>query len=182
MNTSTQRPFKNYGRIDVKPFKEILEKYDFDWDENDFRQKKYKTHEETKTIPIIFDESMSLGKATKTKHYELFKEQILKIESHLKDVLEEDGFIFRAILVNLPKGKVIPPHVDKGESLSVPRRIHIPIKTNTGCFFTVGETTKNLKEGEIWEIDNANRKHSVHNDGQEDRIHLIIDFLDKENL
>jgi quercetin dioxygenase-like cupin family protein len=174
-----QRAFKNYGRIYVTPFKKILSDFNFDWDEFDFRQKKFDTHKETKSIPIIFDESFSLDKSTKTKHYEIFKEEILKIEDYLKVAIEEEGFIFRAILVNLPKGKSIPPHKDQGESLSVPRRIHIPIITNPNCFFTVSDVTKNMKEGEIWEIDNAGQLHSVENKGEEDRIHLIVDFLKK---
>ena len=36
-----------------------------------------------------------------------------------------------------------------------------------------------MKEGEIWEINNNEKKHSVENDGTEDRIHLLIDFLPK---
>jgi quercetin dioxygenase-like cupin family protein len=177
-----QRAFKNYGKINIEPFKKILSEYEFDWSEFDFRQNRGHTHKETKCIPILFDESFSIEKKTATKHYELFKEQILKIENHLREIIEEDGQIFRAILVNLPKGKSIPPHIDSGESLVVPRRIHIAIQTNQNCFFTVGDLVKNLKEGEIWEIDNAGKMHSVSNEGDHDRIHLIVDFLNNEYL
>jgi quercetin dioxygenase-like cupin family protein len=48
--------------------------------------------------------------------------------------------------------------------------------TNKDILFTVGNTTKNLKEGEIWEINNQNL-HSVQNNSKEERIHLIIDYL-----
>jgi hypothetical protein len=34
-----------------------------------------------------------------------------------------------------------------------------------------------MKEGEIWEINNNEKEHSVENNGNEDRIHLLIDFL-----
>ena len=33
-----------------------------------------------------------------------------------------------------------------------------------------------MKEGEIWEIDNAYKMHCVNNDGDTDRIHLLIDY------
>ena len=93
--------------------------------------------------------------------------------------IDEDGYIFRAILVLLPKGKSIPKHIDTGESLTIPRRIHIAVQTNPNCFFNVGDVTKNLKEGEIWEIDNSGQRHAVSNEGDTDRIHLIVDFLKK---
>lgn len=174
-----KRSFKNYGLLDVSNFKKIIAESNLDWDEFDFRQKRGNTHKETKCIPIIFDESFSLSKFTKTKNFPLFEAELKKIEEHLIKTIDENGYIFRAILVNLPKHKSIPKHIDSGESLIVPRRIHIPIITNKQCLFSVGEVTKQLKEGEIWEIDNSGQKHSVENNGDEDRIHLIVDFLKK---
>jgi quercetin dioxygenase-like cupin family protein len=172
------RAFKNYGIIDVSQIKKILNNENFDWDEFNFRQNRgKKTHQETKSIPIIFDESFSIKVYNEREHYNKFKDELKKIENHIREILDEDGYIFRALLVNLPKKKSIPKHKDTGESLVVPRRIHIPIQTNENCFFTVGEIKKNLKEGEIWEIDNAGQLHSVENNGDEDRIHLIVDFL-----
>lgn len=169
------RNFKNYGLIDVSNFKQIIKESNLDWNEFDFRQKKFDVHKETKTIPILFDEEFNIRKK-ETKNYVLFKSELDKLELHLKNILEEDGRIFRAILVNLPSKKEIPKHKDKGKSLRVPRRIHIPIYTNKECSFTVGEVTKHMKQGEIWEIDNAGREHSVSNMGEEDRIHLIVDW------
>jgi hypothetical protein len=171
--------FKRYGKIDVSNFKKILQDANLDWDKWQFRQKRHTTHSQTKAIPIIFDESFSINKFTLTENYPIFKEEILKLEKHLLAEIKEDGYIFRAIIVNLPAHKSIPPHVDSGESLEVPRRIHIPIITNPDCYFTVGEISKQMKEGEIWEINNDKKKHSVVNDGDTDRIHLIVDFLKK---
>jgi quercetin dioxygenase-like cupin family protein len=172
--------FRKFGKIDVSGFKKILQEADLDWDKFDFRQKRGETHKETKCIPIIFDESFSLSKFTLTENYPIFKEEILKLEKYLLESINEDGYIFRAILVNLPAGKSIPPHKDSGTSLIVPRRIHIAVDTNEDCFFTVGKITKNMKEGEIWEINNDKRRHSVENNGATDRIHLIVDFLKKK--
>lgn len=175
-----RRSFKNFGIIDVAGFKKIISENNFDWDEFNFRQQRGQmVHKETKSIPIIFDESFSLQKFTKTKYYHLFENEINKLETHLLNTIQEDGYIFRALLVNLPAHKEIKPHIDTGASLVIPRRIHIPITTNQDCYFTVGDTKKNLKEGEIWEIDNDGRRHSVSNGGDTDRIHLIVDFLKK---
>jgi hypothetical protein len=173
--------FKSYGYFDVSNFKKIIEENNFDWDEFDFRQKKFKVHKETKTIPIIFDEEFSINKYTQTKYYPLFEKEILLLQEYLNNKLEQDGKIFRAILVNLPAKSEIKKHIDKGKSLSLPRRIHIAINTNEECFFTVGNIAKNLKEGEIWEINNDGRRHGVANDGDTDRIHLIADWIQNIN-
>ena len=82
--------------------------------------------------------------------------------------------------VKLFKKTEIPTHVDwANETLKVARRIHIPIITNPDCIFIVGDDSINLKEGEIWEVNNDKKKHSVHNNGDEDRVHLLIDWMEK---
>ena len=35
---------------------------------------------------------------------------------------------------------------------------------------------KYLKEGEVWEINNVKKLHSVSNKGNSDRIHLLLDW------
>jgi hypothetical protein len=85
----------------------------------------------------------------------------------------------RALLVKLTAGESIRPHVDiVGFSLVICRRIHIPIQTNKDCFFTVGDDKRNLKLGELWEINNDKQRHSVDNFGETDRIHLIVDWIE----
>jgi hypothetical protein len=46
--------------------------------------------------------------------------------------------------------------------------------------FTVGGEGRNLKEGEIWEIKNTEKIHSVYNKGFYDRIHLIVDWKNEK--
>lgn len=171
-----KRSFRNYGFFNVKNFKDIIEEQNFDWDEFDFRQKTFDVHKETKTIPLIFDDKLDTEKADKTKYYALFEKELKKYEEHLRRNLKEpNGHIYRAILVNLPSKKSVLPHKDVGVIFE-PRRIHLVVQTNPKCLFSVGETTKNLKEGEVWEIDNDNQKHGVINEGDTDRIHLIVDW------
>jgi len=54
--------------------------------------------------------------------------------------------------------------------------VHIPITTNDKVVFTVDGEKKNMQVGEFWEIDNS-QDHSVENQGNEDRIHLIVDWM-----
>lgn len=175
-----QDTFKNYGYFDVSEIIKILNSNELDWDEFTHRQKSYREHTQTKTIPILFQTDFTSYKLAPTKHYDLFKEQLSKLEEILNKNIQKEGHIFRALLVNLiSKGK-IPKHVDNGVTLKIPKRIHIPIITNEKCFFSVGDEIKNLNPGEIWEINNGLKPHSVSNDGDEDRIHLIIDWKPNE--
>jgi hypothetical protein len=174
--------FINHGKIDVENILKIIEVNNLDWDEFTDRQKKYNTvHRHTKTIPIIFDKSFNFDsfKIIPTNHYSLFQEEISKIETIIKFNTKENGKIMRALLVNLPSGKLIPFHIDSGFTLASCRRIHIPIQTNKNCFFTVGNDKRNLKLGELWEINNDKIQHSVENLGETDRIHLIVDWVEQ---
>lgn len=171
--------FLFHGKVDVTPILEIIKKNNLDWDEFIERQLKYVVHSSTKTIPIIFDKNFNFNefKIHVTNLYSLFEVELSKLEDIIKKNINEDGKILRAILVNLPSKKSIPTHVDTGQTLIHCRRIHIPIQTNENCFFTVGDDKKNLKVGELWEINNDKKKHSVDNFGDCDRIHLIIDWV-----
>ena len=67
-----KRSFKNYGFFNISEFRKIIEEQSFDWDEFDFRQKKFEVHKDTQSIPLIFDEKLDIEKAEKTKYYVLF--------------------------------------------------------------------------------------------------------------
>lgn len=171
-----KRSFKNYGFFNVSEIKKIIEEQNFDWDEFDFRQKTFDVHKETKSIPLVFDDKLDIEKAEKTKYYPLFEKELDKFQSHLRTILKEpEGHFYRAVLVKLPSGKCVKTHRDVGVIFE-PRRIHLVIQTNSECLFSVGDRVKNLKEGEVWEIDNDNQRHGVVNDGDTDRIHLIVDW------
>jgi quercetin dioxygenase-like cupin family protein len=86
------------------------------------------------------------------------------------------GYFIRANLVRLKSGGEIAAHTDGNFSLVHSHRIHLPIITNDEVWFAVGSETVNLKEGELYEINNR-RVHSVKNVGSEDRVHLIMDYV-----
>jgi len=48
--------------------------------------------------------------------------------------------------------------------------------TNDAVWFSVGSETINMREGQLYEINNR-RLHSVENKGSDDRVHLILDFV-----
>ena len=172
--------FNFVGLVDVVSLKNnVIQLSDKIWEEHQFRQKAAKTHQKTKTIELMWDlDSLnSLEKGRITKNF-----QLLDIPSFLKKIKNiyelkfGSGEFVRVLIVKLEKKSKIAPHVDSGIGLIMARRTHIPIITNTNVIFIVGGEEKNMKEGEIWEIDNQS-VHSVENNSDIDRIHLIIDYL-----
>lgn len=101
------------------------------------------------------------------------------LKNHFNNFFENYEII-RAVLVNLPAGKDIPKHLDAGDSLMYAHRCHIPIITNNDVLFTVDNETIVMKQGEIYEINNS-KLHSVNNNGNTDRYHLIVDIEENYN-
>ena len=91
------------------------------------------------------------------------------------------GDIVRIIITKLKAKKQIDPHIDSGIGLELSKRVHIPIITNKNVFFYVGSEEKNMKRGEMWEINNQ-KLHYVKNESGEDRVHLIVDYFPQSGL
>lgn len=121
------------------------------------------------TIPLIFPHKLKQI-SNEYRHFEIFKEHLLAIEHSVSLTAK------RAILVKLPAGNSINKHKDTGDFLNKNKRIHIPVITNSLCSFVVDEEEMVIPEGELWEINNTGKYHSVHNRGEIDRIHLIVDM------
>ena len=80
-----------------------------------------------------------------------------------------------ARLLNLKAGAVIKQHRDAELSFeNGEARLHIPVFTNNQVEFFVDDEPVNMKAGECWYI-NANLPHRVANNGESDRIHLVVD-------
>lgn len=174
--------FLFYGNYDVSKIQRILEKSNLDWTKFQNRQRACTDMKNTQTIPIIFDKRFMNTNYNPiyTENYELFKVELKSISEIILEKTNGNGYLLRAILVKLFKNSEIPEHVDTvNETFKYSRRIHIPIKTNPDCVFNVGDESINMKEGEIWEMNNDKLKHSVINNGDKDRIHLIIDWCEK---
>lgn len=75
---------------------------------------------------------------------------------------------------------------DSGLNINNLSRLHFPIRTNSKVKFGVWEPTGNKKEvnmkvGECWVLD-TRKPHTVINEGDEDRIHLVVDVKTNEKL
>lgn len=144
-----------------------------EWGKFTFRQKTIVGHKQTQTIPLMFDYRKKTEEVLH-ENYKLFLPYLESISLMLES-LDFPSRVKRANIVKLFSHSEISAHTDRGEFLSKTRRLHIPISTNEGCIFIVDGKKQHMAEGEIWEINNTDKIHSVHNDGNTDRIHLIID-------
>lgn len=151
----------------------ILSLSNADWKEFTYRQNNIVGHKKTKTIPLLYDYQKG-NRAIRHSKYDMFEEHLNQISKYLLS-LGEPSKIKRANIVLLEAKSSIGNHMDRGEFLQSTGRIHIPILTNIECYFIVDGKKQNFKESELWEINNTDKYHSVHNDGPTDRIHLIID-------
>jgi aspartyl/asparaginyl beta-hydroxylase (cupin superfamily) len=86
------------------------------------------------------------------------------------------GKVIRAEVISMSANTRIRTHKDRTDLLYLSRRFHIPIITNKNCIFTVEREQFYLEEANLYELNNR-RYHSVHNNSNENRVHLIIDVL-----
>jgi quercetin dioxygenase-like cupin family protein len=94
-----------------------------------------------------------------------FRELLLQIECEKETVR----------LLRLAPGSVIKEHRDRGAGYQFGNfRLHIVIRTHENVSFIVDRGEVPMKTGECWYAD-FDRPHSVANNGDTDRVHLIID-------
>ena len=182
--------FRQIGTHDISKLKEIiLNLSDEEWDEESWRQKHYDVHKHTHTVSLIFDRDFRHKNPTILPKYEKFKQDlepvIKKISNYYSKMLKYknlikrngNGYVIRINIVKLDEaGGDISAHVDNLYTLSHSHRVHIPIITNENVKFYIGGEVKNLQEGEIWEVNNR-QMHSVVNESDFYRVHIIVDFV-----
>ena len=167
----TNNNFRFIGNFDVLNIVDRLK--DLNWNYFTWRQENRPGLKYTETIPLIWENNFKYYNAW--EYLDSFKDELEK----LKVLITEDvgpGDYITAVFTKLYAGYDISPHIDIGQPFRDNPRIHIPIVTNNDCLFTVGNETVNMKVGEMWEINNFNKVHSVHNRGVTDRVHLMIDW------
>ena len=79
-------------------------------------------------------------------------------------------------ITKLAPGSKIPIHVDDLYYFKIVQRFQIAIATNRNVVFSINDQTRVFEQGDCWMINNL-LKHSIANDGETDRINLIVDIL-----
>ena len=147
-----------------------------EWLEDGYRQETFASHRDTNTVPLLFDPDFRHTSPTRRKNYDRFASIVEPVHATLASFFGEDGWIIRSLFVRLLPGGEIPPHTDRGFSLTNSHRLHVPVVTNDDAGFSVGDQEQHMACGEIWEINNQ-RRHSAWNRGTQGRIHLICDWV-----
>ena len=165
-----------HGDFDVEAIKNKVEHIpDATWLASQ-REEHFEAHRDTQSLVLI---NFFRSKHTKPDYRELYFEyenELKPVVDCIADYYQNNGFLVRMLLVKLPAGGQIPNHTDGGYALLNCHRVHIPIITNDKLAFVVGGEEKSMQVGELWEINNE-LVHTVANHGDEDRIHLIIDWM-----
>lgn len=181
--------FYHIGTLEIAELnKRVLELTEEDWSSFSLRQRRYEVHQQTQTIGLVYDPDFRHSHPTRLPTLQTFEEAMRPALWMIADHFEETeharklirergrGYFVRASLVRLKAGCSIAEHQDNNYSLTHSHRVHLPVVTNDDVRFTVGRETRNLREGELYEINNR-RMHAVRNDGGTDRVHLILDFV-----
>ena len=168
------------GQFDVSGLEEEISKFDLEWKIDTSRQDNNYTHSNTNMYQICYtDYDWSPGSSIVTNQVNNLKtpkaiKELLDIYNKLEYYYE--GKIIRCEIVKMLKNTKIPKHVDGGPLLYYSRRVHVPVITNEKITFTVMDNTIHMKRGGWYEINNQ-LPHSVNNETDIDRVHIIIDVL-----
>ena len=111
---------------------------------------------------------------------EMFAEELAEIYKKIDEFVgEKNHEALRVQLVKLPARKNVLPHIDIGHIFKVTRRVHLPIITNGNVDFFIELAKVPMQEGKLIEINNQ-AIHCVFNQSDLDRVHLIVDWGDKD--
>jgi hypothetical protein len=178
-------PGKNYkeinSNVDITALrKAVLSATPEEWLENTFRQENFYGAAEVKTI--LFNLNMGNEKKDLSRtfvFYKVWDKWKHLVQPVLDEVIKyydryEEAFINKAMLTNMAPGTTIPRHWDKGACFAKSHRIHVPILTNDEVYFIVDEERCLMEVGKAYELNNV-KLHSVENNGNSDRVHLLFD-------
>jgi aspartyl/asparaginyl beta-hydroxylase (cupin superfamily) len=169
-------PYKDLCDYDVTDIIKSVEKLSLEeWNKWDFRQKIFnKPHGDTLSFPFIWSRP---GTTIYLEKFNLDHKLWILVKPiivHLEELL--NGACVTALFANLKPGGIISPHSDMGYKLTSSHRCHIPIILPEGVEFKVRGETIPFQINKVYEISNVDL-HSVINNSDENRVHLIIDIL-----
>lgn len=159
-----------------------------EWNRFPAARRRVEAHPQTQLIGLAYDPDFRHSHPTRlpllAEFEEALKPALWMTSDHFEDTASARrltaehgrGYFIRAALVRLPAGSQIASHRDMNFSLAHSHRVHLPIVTNDEVWFTVGNETFHMGEGQLTEINNR-RVHSVVNGGDTDRVHLVLDFV-----
>ncbi len=178
MNIDTA--LRELGEFDSSALREcILSQEEIAWHEDAYRQQQYDVHSETESIVMVFThgENWPNCEVRREPGWDRLAEFAIPLmEAIIKKHYPPGGTVIRAMAAKLLAGGKILPHYDSHPSFAAGHRIHVPITTHPRVRFMIDGRPYQFKVGEAYEINNQ-KKHSVLNKSEEDRITFIFDYV-----
>ncbi|MCH7695429.1 MAG: aspartyl/asparaginyl beta-hydroxylase domain-containing protein [Proteobacteria bacterium] len=178
-------PIKCLGSVEIKALQhEILSLEENAWHEQEYRQQEYDVHRYTESIVMIFTDGSGWPniEVSKQPGWDRLADVAVPVMHHIVDEFyPAGGTIIRAMAAKLLAGGIIKPHVDTHPSFRHGHRIHVPITTNHRVRFMIDGRPYQMEVGQAYEINNQKR-HSVMNKGDEDRVTFIFDYVPPEYI
>jgi hypothetical protein len=173
--------FSPVSFFNIEALTERVKNFSKEWEIDTSRQStvyegRPNPHVNTNTY-IIQNSSLYWERGTPFSKELLDKETYALLEDIVKQL--EDRMIgqsARILLIKLNANSKVFVHKDSGDYLSNVRRFHIPLITNEKVSYTVGGEEIHMEEGKCYEINNL-KLHSVDNNSEYDRVHLLIDIM-----
>jgi len=157
------------------------------WDKYNFRAKNSSVQNNTKCIPLYWIDYNWIN-ITEYRTINIYRfiefEKYFSFVENIKNIINfkyPNTILYQVAFTKLPNKMKISRHTDCTSKCAYPYRIHIVIKSNDNVIFFIDDKPYNFKEGEIVEINNM-LYHSVENNSDEDRIHLLIDLIEPRYL
>lgn len=165
----------------ITPEVEVM-RLEYNDSQEDFRSKSFKSLKETRTIYLKYDFKTPDGFVpVKTLQDSLLWNTANAAFKHVSELYGE-GYVVNAFISNLGTGKEIKKHYDVGWMFERTHRFHWALETNDEVDFLIDEINYKIIKNSLWEIDNK-KLHSVCNNGDSNRVHLIFDYyVLSENL
>ncbi len=147
------------------------------WCAETLRQDRYEQHHDTESLILCFcdgwpDLVMMKGPAWDR----LYPYAAPVVNDILARGYVRGGKVIRMMAAKLKPGGEIALHADTHPSFGIGHRIHVPLKTNDAVEFLLDGQHVSMQAFHAYEIDNR-RKHAVRNAGDDDRVHLIFDYV-----
>lgn len=171
------------GEVDISALRRrILEQEAIAWREQAIRQQTYEVHRDTESIVMLFcDESWPDGEIYTESGWDRLADVAMPLIDHVIDTYyPPGGTLLRAMAAKLKANGRIQPHRDALKSFHMGHRIHLPITTNPSVRFMIDGKPYQFQPGWVYEINNQKR-HSVMNMGDDDRITFIFDYVPPES-
>jgi len=181
---------RELGLVDITELRaKVLAIPDAVWEsENNDKPNKFSALDRTEHVVFRFINSMHSHKTSHNRPlWDEWKEIISPVLNQItKPYGYTNGEFPRIMFAKMPAGAKIKRHIDAAPAAKFPHKIHVPLFTNDEVFFYVETSSRkthklHMVEGYGYEVNN-NTYHWAENNGDKDRIHLIFEYYNENEL